>query len=82
MDAPGLIEAFAMVQRGEADAVISNHLFGNFHSARYGVVDTASCSSPLRCSLRPAPVAMQMCWRPLTDPSRTGAVAPTRPMPR
>jgi len=40
VDVPSLIEAFAMVQRAEADAVISNHRFGNFHSARYGVVDT------------------------------------------
>ena len=35
-----------MVQRGEADAVISNHLFGNFHSARYGVVDTGIVFQP------------------------------------
>ena len=46
VDAPSLIEAFAMVQRGEADAVISNHLFGNFHSARYGVVDTGIVFQP------------------------------------
>ena len=46
LDAPSLIDAFAMVQRGEADAVISNHLFGNFHSARYGVVDTGIVFQP------------------------------------
>ncbi len=46
VDAPSLIEAFAMVQWGEADAVISNHLFGNFHSARYGVVDTGIVFQP------------------------------------
>ena len=40
VDAPSLMEAFVLVQKGEADAVISNHLFGNFHSARYGVVDS------------------------------------------
>jgi len=46
VDASSLMDAFAMVQRGEADAVISNHLFGNFHSARYGVVDTGIVFQP------------------------------------
>lgn len=46
VDAPSLMDAFAMVQRGEADAVIANHLFGNFHSARYGVTDTGIVFQP------------------------------------
>ncbi|RQO83326.1 EAL domain-containing protein [Acidovorax sp. FJL06] len=46
VDASSLIDAFALVQRGEADAVIANHLFGNFHSARYGVVDTGIVFQP------------------------------------
>ena len=46
VDAPSLIEAFALVQRGEADAVIANHLFGNFHSVRYGVTDSGIVFQP------------------------------------
>ena len=46
VDAATLIDAFALVQRGEADAVISNHLFGNFHSARYGVIDSGIVFQP------------------------------------
>jgi diguanylate cyclase (GGDEF)-like protein/PAS domain S-box-containing protein len=46
VDAPSLMDAFALVQRGEADAVISNHLFGNFHSARYGVADSGIVFQP------------------------------------
>ncbi len=47
VDAASLMDAFALVQRGEADAVISNHLFGNFHSARYGVVDSGIVFQPI-----------------------------------
>ncbi|MBT9513152.1 MAG: EAL domain-containing protein [Acidovorax sp.] len=46
VDAPSLIDAFALVQRGDADAVIANHLFGNFHSARYGVTDSGIVFQP------------------------------------
>ncbi|MFN4120251.1 EAL domain-containing protein [Acidovorax sp.] len=46
VSAPSLVEAFAMVQRGDADAAIANHLFGNFQSARYGVADTGIVFQP------------------------------------
>ena len=46
VDAASLVDAFVMVQRGDADAVISNHLFGNFHSAQYGVVDSGIVFQP------------------------------------
>ncbi|WP_279626859.1 EAL domain-containing protein [Acidovorax radicis] len=46
IDASTLAEAFAFVQNGDADAVIANHLFGNFHAARFGLADSGIVFQP------------------------------------
>ena len=46
IDAPSLAEAFAIVQRGDADAVIANHLFGNLQAGEYGLVDSGIVFQP------------------------------------
>lgn len=46
VDAASWLDAFAMVQRGEADAAIANHLFGNFHAAQFGMVDSGIVFQP------------------------------------
>lgn len=46
IDASTLSEAFAFVQSGDADAVIANHLFGNFHAAQYGLADSGIVFQP------------------------------------
>lgn len=46
VDAPTLVEAFEFVQRGDADVVISNHLFGNLQAGRFGLVDSGIVFQP------------------------------------
>ncbi len=46
IDADSLTEAFGFVQHGDADAVIANHLFGNFHAAQFGLVDSGIVFQP------------------------------------
>ena len=46
IDASTLTEAFEFVQNGDADAVIANHLFGNFHAAQYGLADSGIVFQP------------------------------------
>jgi ABC-type amino acid transport substrate-binding protein len=43
---PDFDAAFAAVQRGEADAVVTNRFFGVRNAARYGLEDTAIIFSP------------------------------------
>ncbi|WP_436126511.1 EAL domain-containing protein [Acidovorax sp. LjRoot117] len=46
IDASTLVEAFEFVQRGDADAVISNHLFGNLQAGQFGLVDAGIVFQP------------------------------------
>ncbi|WP_306419019.1 EAL domain-containing protein [Simplicispira lacusdiani] len=39
-------QAFAMVQSGQADAAIANHLFGNLHRVRFGLEDSGIVFQP------------------------------------
>ncbi|MDD2928683.1 MAG: EAL domain-containing protein [Sideroxydans sp.] len=41
-------EAFQLTQSGQADAVITNHHFGEFHAGRYALRDTAIYFNPAR----------------------------------
>ena len=41
-------EAFQLTQSGKADAVITNHHFGEFHAGRYGLRDTGIYFNPAR----------------------------------
>ena len=70
-------EAFSMVQKGKADAVITNHWFGDFSHGRYGLVKTPVVFDPVPLHFamrRGAPVALRQALesqlRSLkTDPS-------------
>ena len=46
VDVPSYVDAFALVQRGGADAVIANHRFGNFRAAQYGLIDSGIVFQP------------------------------------
>ena len=46
VDAASLLEAFELAQSGGADAVIANHLFGNFHAAQFGLADSGIVFQP------------------------------------
>jgi len=41
-------QAFALVQAGEADAVIANHFFGGYRAADFGLVETPIIIQPTR----------------------------------
>ena len=46
IDAHSLDEAFAFVQNGDADAVISNYQFGSLHASGFGLVDSGIVFQP------------------------------------
>ena len=46
IDADSLSEAFSFVKSGDADAVVSNHLFGNLHAPQFGLVDSGIVFQP------------------------------------